>query len=164
MKHIVASVIFVLFSTPLSSLAKTDADQSCSVSEVEQDVNTPVPPNLEGATILVKTKDGKVREMSANEFKVVPRKQQFKVRERTVYAPCQEAEEKTSHKNILSLTLGRSLTDYSMTAPTTGTVRVENQYKLAPGLMYQREIFDRVYLGAHVDTHKTVGGSVGIGF
>ncbi len=68
------------------------------------------------------------------------------------------------HKNILSLTLNRSLSDYDLSNPSSGSYRVENRYELAPGLMYQRNVTGDLYLGVQADTHKSVGVNAGIGF
>jgi len=79
MKHLLIALMMI--SAPAL------AQESCQVKS--QDVNTPVPKELKGATIIVRTKDGKERKMKAEEFKVVPRKQQFKVTEKQ--APCSPA-------------------------------------------------------------------------
>lgn len=75
-------------------LASNDANsqESCNnqCSVINQDVNTPVPKALENAEIVVRTKDGKEYKMSANDFKVVPRKQQFKIKERIIYKAQQD--------------------------------------------------------------------------
>ncbi len=68
------------------------------------------------------------------------------------------------HKHILSLTVVRSLTDYDISKPSATSTRVENNYEYAPGIMYQNNITGDVYLGIQVDTHKSVGGSIGYGF
>lgn len=68
------------------------------------------------------------------------------------------------HKHILSLTVNRSLTDYDVSNPSPNSTRVENRFELAPGIMYQNNITNDVYLGVQFDTHKGVGGSIGYGF
>ena len=68
------------------------------------------------------------------------------------------------HNHILSLTVVRSLTDYDISQLSVTTTRVENNYEYAPGVMYQNNITGDVYLGIQVDTHKSVGGSIGYGF
>lgn len=169
MKYVIATIM-VMFSTAAY------AQQSCEIKEIKQDVNTPAPKELEGATIIVKLKDGTTREMKAEEYKVVPRKQQFKVKERVSVevAPCpkfREIEpvivERTKiekHKNIVSLLLNRSLTDYDISSFGPGSFRVENKYELAVGLMYQRNVYKDLYLGVQADTHKSLGLNAGIGF
>lgn len=68
------------------------------------------------------------------------------------------------HKHILSLTVNRSLTDYDISSPSYNSTKVENRFELAPGIMYQNNITNDVYLGIQVDTHKSVGGSIGYGW
>lgn len=69
-----------------------------------------------------------------------------------------------THKNIISLTVNRSLSDYSISNPSSSTTRVENRHEYVPGLMYQRGVSEHIYLGIQVDTHKSVGGNIGYGF
>lgn len=83
MKTLIALIILMTSVSALSQEA-CDVSETSKVSEVKEDINTPTPKSLEDATIIVKTKDGKTKEMKASEFKVVPRKQQFKVKERVV--------------------------------------------------------------------------------
>lgn len=67
------------------------AQESCQITN--QDVNTPVPKSLEDGQIVIRTKDGKEQVMSANEFKVVRRKQQFKIKEKVITQPCEPIKE-----------------------------------------------------------------------
>lgn len=169
MKYLIATII-VMFS------ASAYAQQSCEIKEIKQDVNTPAPKELEGATIIVKLKDGTTREMKAEEYKVVPRKQQFKVKERVAVevAPCPERKqteplivERTKvekQKNIVSLLLNRSVTDYDFNQTGPGSFLVESRYELAVGLMYQRNVYQDVYLGVQADTNKSLGLNLGYGF
>lgn len=169
MKHLIV-IIMVMFSTAAY------AQQSCEIKEIKQDVNTPAPKELEGATIIVKLKDGTTREMKAEEYKVVPRKQQFKVKERVAVevAPCPEPKqlepvivERTKvekQKNIVSLLVNRSLTDYEFSQTGPGSFLVESKYELAVGLMYQRNVYRDVYLGVQADTNKSLGFNLGYGF
>lgn len=68
------------------------------VAYVSQDVNTPVPKELKDAIIMVKTKDGHEHIMNINDFKVVPRKQQFKIKERVVSLESAEKVSKNEKK------------------------------------------------------------------
>lgn len=82
MKYVFALLMFFSLSTY--------AQESCNPNIVgckieNQDVNTPVPKDLEDAEIIIRTKDGKEQKVSANDFKVVKRKQQFKVKDRVLY-------------------------------------------------------------------------------
>lgn len=77
-------IIAVLLSLNAFSQDKCEVRSTETVSEEKEDVNTPTPKELEDATIIVRTKDGKERKLTAKEFKVVKRKQQFKTKERVV--------------------------------------------------------------------------------
>ncbi len=176
MKEETKDLLKVLFGTIALILALlilgAEADaQTCST--LKQDVNTPVPKGLEDAEIIVRTKDGKEHRMSANDFKVVKRKQQFKVKERVVYQTVPQSDnrpqvvEKSAvdvKPNIVSITVNRSLTDYDLSSSSPGSFRVENRYKPAVGLMYQRNVYRDFYLGVQADTHKSVGANLGLGF
>lgn len=165
-------LLIVMISLVSSIAFANQCGDTCEV--LNQDVNTPVPVHLKGATITVTTKDGKSYEMKADEFKVVPRKQQFKVKERVVYRLSPQPREiepvvieKTrvqKQKNIVSLLLNRSLTDYDVSQDGPGSFRIENRFELAVGLMYQRNVYKDLYLGVQADTHKSLGANLGIGF
>lgn len=152
------------------------AQESCketetvAISEKKEDVNTPTPEQLKDAIILVKTKDGKIQEMKASDFKVVPRKQQFKVRERTIVKKqeCQpvvivkQAEEK---KNLLAIGARRDHTD--LDARVNGNVGTLSSEKgLVLDLSYTRQqILDTPFaLGVGLDTNGVLRGLVGIEF
>lgn len=148
------------------------AESKYEFKQIDQDVNTPTPKALEGATITVTLKNGKQYKMDAKTFKVVPRKQQFKITDRIVVqtdsnpnpAPVQVVKEVQRDKNIVSLLLNRSLGEYTFSRLGPGSYRVENEYNLAVGLMYQRNVYKSLYLGVQADTHKSVGGNLGFSF
>lgn len=155
--------------------AKAKTTQQISIVETKQDLNTPVPDELKGATILVQLKDGTIRKMKAEQFKVVPRKQQLKVKE-TVITNAEDCdvvvakepvflreEVLIKDKNIISLTIKRSLGDYYI-SQNSNSFHVENKYSAAVGLMYQRNLYKRLYVGLEVDSHKEIGANLGIGF
>ena len=80
---------YLILALAMTLSTQAFAQGSCetkveSVDEVREDVNTPTPKELEGATIIVKLKDGTTREMKAESFKVVPRKQQLKVKKEII--------------------------------------------------------------------------------
>lgn len=149
------------------------AQESCQT--VSQDVNTPVPLELKDATIIVRTKDGKEREMSENEFKVVKRKQQFKVKERVVAKPVptqvvqtkyvEVVKKAKEHKNLVMLG-GRY--DYThLDASVQGnTVRLNsNKAPIADLTYFRRELFDsRIGAGVSLDTNGTPRALIGLEF
>lgn len=163
MKKLIITTITLLSLNLHAQEACTTSTEK--VNEVKEDVNTPTPKQLEGATILVKMKDGTVKEMTAEQFKVVPRKQQFKVKERVLVEKtvCEtKVVKEEAHKNIISAYVVNS--QNGLTKRVKGsTVEVETEESIGLGLMYQRR-FEQVYLGMGADTNEAVKLSVGLGF
>lgn len=138
---------------------------------VTQDVNTPVPAQLKDAEIVTIDKDGKKSKVSANDFKVVPRKQQFKVTKQSQPCPPGETvvvekvvEKDQALKNIISLEVNRSLRGFDSYNDTPNQVTSEEKFSPALGVMYQRNVFKNLYLGGRIDTHKSTGVLLGVGF
>lgn len=149
---------------------KSHSQELCQLTS--QDVNTPVPKELKDAKIIVRTKDGKEQELNANDFKVVKRKQQFKVKEKIISQSCEpeikivEVEKKTKErKNIIMLGIKKDYTDISVQRDNGG-VKVYSNKALVPDLSYyRRQIFDtRVGAGLGVDTNVTLRGFLGYEF
>jgi hypothetical protein len=160
----------------MTVIAEDKVTKSCkktetvTVHEEKEDINTPTPKELEDAVILVKRKDGKVVEMKASDFKVVPRKQQFKVRERTVLqqVKCEptiiieKAEEK---KNLLALGIRRDYTDLSKSVNgNVGTLSSERAMVLDLSYMRQQLLGTDFGLGVGLDTNGTLRGILGYEF
>lgn len=143
-------------------LASNDANsqESCNnqCSVINQDVNTPVPKALKDAEIVVRTKDGKEYRMSANDFKVVPRKQQFKIKERIVYKgrsdlPVSPKEAKDESEGILMLGLSY---DYISLDAKVEPGKVTLYSEKGPVLdlsYYKRKVFGDFGLGLGVNTN-----------
>lgn len=174
MKHLTLLLIVFLFS--MTVIAQENVTKSCNktetvtVHEEKVDVNTPTPKELEDAVILVKRKDGKVVEMKASDFKVVPRKQQFKVKERTVVQQikCQpitivlEAEQK---KNLLALGARRDFVDLNKSVNgNVGTLSSERALVLDLSYMRQQILDTDFGLGVGLDTNGTLRGIIGYEF
>lgn len=171
--HVILMVLFALSLTAFAS--RSEAAPACE--SIQQDVNTPVPKELEDGEIIIRTKDGKERKMSANEFKVVKRKQQFKVRE--TVKPCEPVfittevreirEVESLRKNTLMLSARRDFTRMTTDVSTSGsstTARVNSEKNLVLGLDYlRRDVFNTHFgLGAGVDSNGTLKGILGYDF
>ena len=170
---------YLMIAMALMFSTQAFAQESCetkveSVDQLKEDVNTPTPKELEGATIIVKLKDGSTREMKAEKFKVVPRKQQLKVTKETVTKyNCKplvvtsvverEVEVPVRHKNILSLTVARAVSDYDIDQQGN-SIHIENRFKPVVGLMYQRNVYRALYLGVQADLNRSLGANIGLGF
>lgn len=84
------SLIIILLASTSYAQDKCGIKKPCRITsktvihESADDVNTPTPKELEGAVYIIRTKDGKEHKMSAKKFKVVPRQQQFKNKEKVI--------------------------------------------------------------------------------
>lgn len=67
-------------------------------------------------------------------------------------------------KHIVSVTFNRSISGYSVSRPNANTVRIENSYNYAPGLMYQNNVHRNWYIGVQGDINKSFGANIGVGF
>lgn len=149
------------------------AQDSCEVTK--QDVNTPVPLELKDAQIIVRTRDGKETVVNANEYKVVKRHQQFKVKETVVAAPPCKAEvvivdnTKPTRKNLVMLGVAydyNSLTsDKSMDGTTTVARTYSHKGPVFDLSYYRREILaERFGLGLGLNTNLAPRAFVGYEF
>lgn len=141
------------------------AEESCKeVEEIleSKDINTPTPESLKGATIIVKQKDGSLKEMSTDDFKVVPRKQQFMITKVKASSNC--ATQKSSKKNRISL-VGGYAPSGSIDQSNNGNVaKIETRFSPNIGLQYQRSLGDYLSLGLQGLSNKSIELLVGFDF
>lgn len=89
MKHLLIALTFLLASNAYAQKS-CGIKKPCKVtkkeviSETADDVNTPTPDELKGAVYIIRTKDGKEHKVSTKKFKIVPRQQQFKNKEKVI--------------------------------------------------------------------------------
>lgn len=155
--------ILVLIS---SNLVAKDCTTTKSDSQVQEqrDINTDVPAWLKGGTIVIRRADGKESVVSADKFKVVPRKQQFivtKVKE-TEQLTCSVPGEKEKNRVSLLGGVGPSGKLKVTTDPSKATI--ETGSSAVGGLQYQRLITDRVSIGGQVQTNESALISIGLDF
>jgi hypothetical protein len=171
MKTLIALIILIV-SIPALSQEACHINETSKVSEIKEDINTPIPKSLEDATIIVKTKDGKTKEMKASEFKVVPRKQQFKVKERVVVqrVECQpkvitKEVDKDTNKNLVALGVSKGYSSLEK-EETTNSASLYYKKDLIIDLLYmRRQVFETNFgLGFGVDTNTTLKGYLGYEF
>ena len=134
----------VLALSLLAMTALADSDKCSTSTGAEEateklEIKTVVPAHLKGGTIIVRRADGAESVVSAEQFKVVPRKQQFIVThtERKSITTCKGAEEL---RNRLSILGGKAPTGRLSTTATPGVVTVEQEGALVTGAQYQRKI------------------------
>ena len=116
-------ITMLLLTTSVYAEEK-DCIETVDTKVESKDINTPVPQHLKGAKILIKKADGTIQEVEAENFKVVPRKQQFIVsKKEKVTLTCDKKCEELK-RNRLSLLVGR------------GTQRGLNSTQVSPHLTH----------------------------
>jgi hypothetical protein len=156
-------LIFVLsFAVSVAALADDNCSTTSKAETVEEtrEIKTDVPKHLVGATICVKQADGRESCVPAEQFKVVPRKQQFlvtktKQENKLVCGP---------DKNRVSLLAGNGPKEGLDRSKTATTVTVESRVGAVGGLQYQRLITEDISVGAQVQTNESVLLNIGLDF
>lgn len=148
------------------------AQETCQ--DVKQDVNTPVPVELKDAEIIVKTKDGKEIKYKANEFKVVKRQQQFKVKEKIVTVPCEpkvivkevvRVEKMNENKNLVMLGLRKDHSSYESSSNGNSVTVYSKKEPIFDIGYFRRNILDSNFgLGIGIDTNGTPKALIGLEF
>ncbi len=154
-------IMFLAFSFTAHAETCTDTTSSDQVLE-KTELKTDVPAFLEGATIIVRLKDGKETTVPAERFKVVPRKQQFivtKVLTSTTIS-CHSG----IGPNRVSALGGYGSTGKLKTQTGASHTEVESQLGAVGGLQYQRNLNDTLSLGVQGQTNQTGSVSVGVDF
>lgn len=163
-------VFGILFAMNLMAEESCKVNESTVIKEATEDVNTEVPKELEDGEIIVRTKDGKERVLKSNEFKVVKRKQQFKVKERVIVqrVECEPQiviQKANERKNLVSLGVRKDYISLDKSiSGNSATIRKEEG--LVFDLSYfRRDILDsRIGLGIGLDTNETLRGIIGLEF
>lgn len=144
------------------------SSQNCSTQSGEEtveeqlEITTDVPAHLKGATIIVRTADGRESSVPAEKFKVVPRKQQFIVSKTKQVDTTTCSNE--ANKNRISL-LGGNGPKEGLTRSSDGkTVTVKSKTGAVGGAQYQRLLTERLSVGGQVQTNKSVLLNIGIDF
>lgn len=140
----------------------TYGQDSCTETEVVEtkDINTPTPESLKDATIIVRQKDGTTKEMPANEFKVVPRKQQFITKTKATI----DCSNQKAKNNRISLVGGYGPSGFISKSVKTNSARLEAEPGPHGGLQYQRLITSRFSIGAQVLSNKSASLLLGLDF
>lgn len=131
--------------------------------ELKEDINTPTPKGLEDAVIIVRTKSGKEYAMSANEYKVVPRVQQFVTKERDYNTVACIPNDK-QEKNLVMWGVRKDFTGLS-TEISSNEAKVRATKDIVIDMSYMREqVIDNIGFGIGVDTNGTPRAMVGVEF
>jgi len=151
-------ILGLLFTTRVFAQEVCDVKEDVVTQVVQEDVNTPTPKELEGSEIVIKMKDGTIRTMKSEEFKVVKRKQQFKTKEKVIVqrVECQPrvVEKEVYKKNML---IGGVANDYTGldTEVNGNSARIKSRKNAILDIGYMRKrIFDTsVGLGLSINTN-----------
>jgi hypothetical protein len=153
---------FLLCTTAFASDTCTIVSSSEEVLETQL-IGTDVPSHLKGAKIIIQQADGKISEVPAEKFKVVPRKQQrivTKVASQTLKS-CKEI---SFRKNRVSALAGIGQKEGLSKDVSPDRIDVETRTGLVGGLQYQRSLNDRFSVGAQAQTNKTGSLMIGLDF
>lgn len=155
--------ILVLLS-PILAFASENCSTTVGTETVEEtkEIKTDVPNYLKGAMIIVRTADGRESSVPAEQFKVVPRKQQFLVSriKQTDKTMC-SAE---TNKNRVSLLAGNGAKGGLSRSSTPTSVTIESRTGVIGGAQYQRLLTDRISVGAQIQDNKSVLMNIGLDF
>ena len=157
MKYIIFSMLFGISSMASECIEKVSEE----VATETKVINTDVPNHLKGATIIVRTADGRESSVPAEKFKVVPRKQQFLVTktERSKTLSCS-----TNKKNRVSLLGGHGAQGGLSSSQSGNLVEVESETGAVVGAQYQRMLNDTFSVGVQGQTNKTGSILLGVDF
>ena len=155
---ILTFIISLVMAGDCSNVQTTNAEVQTKI------ITTDVPKHLEDAIIIVRTKDGRESQVSANQFKVVPRKQQHLITEVKTHTE-RVCKVSGKEKNLLMVGGRRDHQDLDIRV-NGNTATVESQKGLVMDATYLRQnIFNtNLGVGAGVDTNGTLRGVVGVEF
>lgn len=166
-------LLILLAAVVLFAVSQADAQERCTT--ISQDVNTPVPKELKGKEICVRDPKTGVSDCSKSmdEYKIVKRKQQFKVKEKIIVStePVYIVKEVTrvseakQNKNLVMLGVRNDYAKVSQDV-SGNTIRVYSEKELVFDLNYfRRMILDsRFGAGLGLDTNGTLRGMLGLEF
>jgi hypothetical protein len=159
-----------LFVTVMAlSLSAYAGEQNCTTVTGEEqvedklEIKTDVPKHLEGATIIVRTKDGRETSVPAEKFKVVPRKQQYIVTKvsKKEKMTCSAADT----RNLVMLGVRKDHT--GLTKETDGSTATvySNKGAVIDAAYMRRKMFDTNFgAGVGLDTNATPKAFLGYEF
>lgn len=159
MKNLLVILIGLTLSTPSFALNCEESQNAEEVTETRE-LKTDVPSHLKGATIIVRTADGRETSVPAEKFKVVPRVQQFLVTK----TKQQNNKICTPEKNRISLLAGNGPKEGLDRSKSGTTVTVESRTGAVGGAQYQRLLTERISVGAQVQTNESVLVNIGLDF
>lgn len=158
------TLLVLMFLSQMSFAKDCKITKSQSSVQDQFKIDTKVPKWLQGATIVVRQADGKESVVSADKFKVVPRKQQFIVTKtkETEQLTCSAGDD---YKNRLSLLGGTGPKgNLKVTQPSADKAVIETNGGVTAGVQYQRKITDRLSIGGQIQTNESGAVLIGLDF
>lgn len=158
-------LLLLLLATSVYA-APTCQTHNSEESDVEHRViTTDVPNHLKGATIIVRLANGKQTEVPAEQFKVVPRKQQYLVTRtlKTFSTTCQE-EARKLNKNRVAVLAGHGAKEGLSKSVTSSDIEVRSNVGVVGGVQYQRLITEKLSIGVQGQTNQTGSLVIGLDF
>lgn len=155
-------ILILIMISPMLVLASENCSTTSDAETVEEtkEITTDVPNHLKGATIIVRTADGRETSVPAEKFKVVPRKQQF------IVSKTKQLDKTmcSANKNRVSLLAGNGPKEGLDRSKSGTTVTVESRTGAVGGAQYQRLLNERISVGAQIQTNESVLVNIGLDF
>jgi len=157
-------IMLIILSFSTNIYAENCNIINSSTSEEEKlEITTDVPNHLRGKEICIRDpKTGVSDCVSTDQFKMVPRLQQFIVTKtkQVDKLVCKQ----DLKKNRISLLAGNGPKEGLETSKTASKVSVETDVGLVGGLQYQRLLNDRISLGGQLQSNEAVLLNIGLDF
>ncbi len=159
-------LFIVMLLVAINSVAgEPQCTEQVGQSEAKEslEIKTDVPNYLKGALIIVRLADGRESTVPAEQFKVVPRRQQFIVTklETSRVTSCITNEPR---KNRVAVLGGYGARNGLTTSRSGDTVTVESSSGAVGGAQYQRMLNDRWSVGVQGQTNETGSLLLGLDF
>jgi len=158
MNKLLSLIVLCLPMISFASDCSTTVDEEVVQSQLE--IKTDVPKHLKGATIIVRTADGKESVVPAEKFKVVPRKQQFIVNKTSqLQVTMCKAEVR---KNRIGVAVGRGTKSGFDRSSTPNSQTVSTKVGDLGAAQYQRLVTERLSINGQVLSNDS--GLIGVGW
>lgn len=168
MKNLLITILMFVSSMSIASETCQTKTGDETIEE-RMVISTDVPKFLEGATIIVRTKDGRESSVPAEKFKVVARKQQFLVSKtkQQIKTTCNAKNEE--QKNRLSVVIGEGPQPGMKVSRSASEVTVESRVGAIGGIQYQRQTELKIFglpisVGGQLQNNESALGVVGLDF
>jgi hypothetical protein len=164
-------ILFALFLPIVSIAGEERCEDFSSGEQIEEqlEIKTDVPSFLKGATIIVRLANGKESIVSADKFKVVPRKQQF-ITTKTKQIDTKlctielEQQQKELNKNRISALIGSAPGSSLNVTKDANSTTIEHGNVTVTGVQYQRLVTDKVSVGGQIQSNESVLVNIGFDF